>query len=154
MEIQNPFLSSSTNESSDVEKEEISSAETVVQEDILEEETLETQLISEELTTVTDVPITTPNDSRGSTPQEDDFVQITEHFESRTEEIQDVITPIEISKIECEPTNQDPEVSDLNDDPRNSQPSESEAEDQISKQEEKPQTVLSIPDGNEYLFGA
>ena len=83
-----------------------------------------------------------------------DFAQITEHFESRTEEIQDVITPIEISKLECEPTNQDPEVSDLNDDPCNNQPSESEAEDQISKQEEPPQTILSIPDGNEYLFGA
>ena len=90
--------------------------------------------------------------SSASTPQEDDFVQITEHFESRTEEIQDVITPIEISKLECEPTNQDPEVSDLNDDPCNNQPSESEAEDRLSKQEEKPQTILSIPDGNEYLF--
>lgn len=154
MEIQNPFLSSSTNESSDVKKEEISSAKTVVQEEMIEEETLETQLISEELTTVTDVAITTPNNSSASTPQEDDFAQVTEHFESRTEEIQDVITPIEISKLECEPTNQDPEVSDLNDDPCNNQPSESEAENQISKQEEKPQTILSIPDGNEYLFGA
>ena len=149
MEIQNPFLSSSKHESPDVVEEDISTAETS-----LKEETLETQLISEELTTVTDIPITTPNNSRTSTSQEDDVVQITEQFESETEEIQDVVTPIKISKIECEPTNKDLEVSDFHDLPHKDQPSESEAEDPISKQEEKPQTILSIPDGNEYLFGA
>ena len=134
------------NESPDVVEEDISTAETS-----LNEESVETQLISEELTTVTDNQSSHQMIPRTSTSQRMTLFKSQSNL-NETEEIQDLVLSSNFQD-QCELTNKDLEVSDLTRlHTKINHLNLKQKEHQ--KQEDTPQTILSIPDGNEYLFGA
>ena len=144
IEIQNPFLSSSTTKHPDEKKSDIHH-----EEQISDEKNSEVQPIAEEFITVIDEPITTSDDSSTSVPHEPECIHINEPV-SETKDLLDLVISVESNTITLESNN---EESGLDNAQCQNPSSETEAEEN-KKQEDTSQTILPIPDGNEYLFGA
>jgi ribonuclease HI len=139
IEIQNPFLSSSTTKHLDSEKS-----------DIHPEEKISDDKSSEEFITVIDEPISTPNDSNTSDPHEDECHHIKEPV-SESQELLNLTISVKNNTNTLESKN---EEADLDNAQHQIPSSKTNPEEENQKQEDTSQTILSIPDGNEYLFGS
>ena len=142
IEIQNPFLSSSKTEIPKLEESDISPVDK-----ILDGKSSEDRSNLAEIVNVTDVPITTSNDFSTSEPHEDDVHQVNEPV-SETKDVQDLVVSIQNNTITLESKN---EESDLDRAQCQNPSSETDAK---GEKEYTSQTILDIPNGNEYLFGA